>query len=74
MKNTNSVLSNESGQGLTEYLVLLILISVASITIVTQVGGAVENRFRAAKEKIQSLSVNPERKLLKKANPSSSSP
>lgn len=60
MKNTNTVLSNESGQGLTEYLVLLILISVASITIVTQVGGAVENRFRAAKEKIQSMSVNPE--------------
>lgn len=49
---------NESGQGLTEYLVLLILISVASITIVTQMGGAIENRFRAAKEKIQSMSVN----------------
>jgi Flp pilus assembly pilin Flp len=53
-----SILSNESGQGLTEYLVLLILISIASITIVTQMGNAVEGRFRAAKEKINSLSVN----------------
>jgi Flp pilus assembly pilin Flp len=54
------VLGNESGQGLTEYLVLLILISVASITVVTQMGGAITNRFKAAKEKIQTLSVNPE--------------
>ncbi|MBS1962964.1 MAG: hypothetical protein JST04_12165 [Bdellovibrionales bacterium] len=53
-----NLLKDESGQGLTEYLVLLILIAVASITIVTQMGGAVQNRFRAAKEKIQSLSVN----------------
>ncbi|MBC7386433.1 MAG: hypothetical protein H7301_09785 [Cryobacterium sp.] len=54
-----SLSNDESGQGLTEYLVLLILISVASITIVTQIGGAIENRFKAAKEKIQSISVNP---------------
>lgn len=60
MKKRTNVISNESGQGLTEYLVLLILISVASITIVTQIGGAVQNRFRAAKEKIQSISVNSE--------------
>lgn len=53
-----SIVRNESGQGLTEYLVLLILISVASITIVTQMGGAIDNRFKAAKEKIQSMSVN----------------
>ena len=58
MKNKTIVLGNEYGQGLTEYLVLLILISIASITIVTQMGTAVENRFRAAKEKINSLSVN----------------
>ncbi len=52
------IVRNESGQGLTEYLVLLVLISVASITIVTQMGGAIDNRFKAAKEKIQSMSVN----------------
>jgi Flp pilus assembly pilin Flp len=51
---------DESGQGLTEYLILLILISVASITIVTQVGTAIDGRFKAAKEKINSLSVNRE--------------
>lgn len=56
-----SICRNERGQGLTEYLVLLILISVASITIVTQIGGAIDNRFKAAKEKIQSMSVNPDR-------------
>lgn len=55
-----SVLGNERGQGLTEYLILLILISVVSITVVTQMGGAINNRFKAAKEKIQSISVNPE--------------
>ena len=53
-----TTLKNESGQGLTEYLVLLILISVASITVVTQMGGAIENRFKAAKDKIKSLSVD----------------
>jgi Flp pilus assembly pilin Flp len=53
-----NIIQNDSGQGLTEYLVLLILISVASITIVTQMGGVIQNRFRAAKEKIQSMSVN----------------
>lgn len=58
-KKFSTLLLDESGQGLTEYLVLLILISVASITIVTQIGGAIENRFRAAKEKIQGISVNP---------------
>ncbi len=59
--HSSSLLRNEQGQGLTEYLVLLILISVASITVVTQMGGVIENRFKAAKEKIQSMSVNPER-------------
>lgn len=59
-KKLSSLAFDESGQGLTEYLVLLILISVASITIVTQLGGAIENRFRAAKEKIHAISVNPE--------------
>ncbi len=53
-----TILNNERGQGLTEYLVLLILISIASITVVTQMGGVIENRFRAAKQKIQSMSVN----------------
>ena len=53
-----TILKNEAGQGLTEYLVLLILISVASITIVTQMGGVIENRFKAAKQKIQYMSVN----------------
>ena len=57
MKN---IIKNESGQGLTEYLVLLILISVASITVVTQIGGAISGRFKAAKEKINGMSVNPE--------------
>lgn len=59
--HSQSICKNERGQGLTEYLVLLILISVASITIVTQIGGAIDNRFKAAKEKIQSMSVNPDR-------------
>jgi Flp pilus assembly pilin Flp len=56
-----TILSNESGQGLTEYLILLILISVGSIAVVTQIGGAIDNRFKAAKEKIQSMSVNRDR-------------
>ncbi len=61
MNQPNCILRNEHGQGLTEYLILLILISVASITIVTQMGGAIDNRFKAAKEKIQAMSVNPDR-------------
>ncbi len=46
------LLRNESGQGLTEYLVLLILISMVSVVAVKSLGGIVKDKLRYAREKI----------------------
>ena len=48
---------NESGQGLTEYLILLILIAVTCIGVVQTLGSRVEEKLKKAHEKINSVSV-----------------
>ena len=53
------ILNNERGQGLTEYLILLVLIGVAAIAATQQVGTAIRGRLDAARTKINSVSVNP---------------
>jgi len=45
-------LSDEKGQGLTEYLILLFLISVISIGVTKQLGSVIQNRLKTAKENI----------------------
>lgn len=52
-------LLNQSGQGLTEYLILLVLIAVTSIGIVTKMGSTIQSKMEDAKEKIRSISINP---------------
>lgn len=50
---TRSKLSlNQSGQGLTEYLILLFLVAVASIVVVKQMGATIKERFEHSKESI----------------------
>ncbi|MBC7691581.1 MAG: hypothetical protein H7222_07410 [Methylotenera sp.] len=54
------LLSNQKGQSLTEYLILLVLISVVSIAGVQSLGKAIHGKLKDAKEKINSISVNPD--------------
>lgn len=54
MKIKNTVLQNESGQGLTEYIVLLILVSVVSIAAVSTLGRTVKGKIEEASRQINS--------------------
>ena len=59
MKNTysfnfNSKLLNQSGQGLTEYITLLLLISVFSIAAAKTLGGTIKKKIEMAERHIQS--------------------
>jgi Flp pilus assembly pilin Flp len=51
------ICQENSGQGLTEYLILLILIAVTCITTVTTLGSRIETKLQKASEKINSVSV-----------------
>ena len=58
MKKTKNLIARQvhdrSGQGLTEYLILLVLIAVMSIGAVTQLGKIIRKRIDEAKEQITS--------------------
>ncbi len=43
-----------SGQGLTEYLILLLLVSMGSIAIATSLGGTIQKKLKLAKDHINS--------------------
>jgi len=47
-------LLNQNGQGLTEYLILLVLVSVACITAVTTLGNTIKDKLQIARSKINS--------------------
>lgn len=47
------LLNNTKGQGLTEYIILLLLIAVASITIVRSIGTTVESKLTVARDHIE---------------------
>lgn len=53
-------LLDEKGQGLSEYLILTLLIAVASIAMVKGLGQAVRERIEDAKVKINQLRVDRE--------------
>jgi Flp pilus assembly pilin Flp len=46
------ILKEERGQGLTEYLVLLVLIAVVSIGVVQSLGRAIRGKLTTARENI----------------------
>lgn len=67
MKKRLSIL-NQSGQGLTEYLILLILVAVGAIGATKMLGTAVSTRLKDAKEQINALSDSiPQSKQSKKS-------
>ena len=43
---------DQKGQGLTEYLILLLLISVVSITAATSLGGTIRRKLQVARDHI----------------------
>lgn len=47
------IVRNPSGQGLTEYLILLVLVAVLSIGVVKALGERIKTRFDQSKEKIE---------------------
>jgi len=48
-----SILRNQTGQGLTEYLVLLLLIAVISISAVKVLGGTIKDKIQLAQRHIE---------------------
>ena len=46
---------NKQGQGMSEYLILVMLIAIASIAATQTVGSAVKNRLNIVHQKIQGL-------------------
>ncbi len=53
-KKMPSLFRNEKGQALTEYMAILILISIVSIAAVQSVGTTVKKKVREARQKINS--------------------
>ena len=48
-----SLTRNRSGQGLTEYLILVLLIAVVSIAAAKSLGGAIKGKLRMARDHVQ---------------------
>ncbi len=55
-RNNRSILKNESGQGMTEYIILLVLVAVACITAVNTLGGTIKDKLQGARNRINSVS------------------
>lgn len=50
------LLRNQAGQGLTEYLILLILIAVTAIVAVNTLGNTVKDKIQGAQKAVNSVS------------------
>jgi len=50
--------SAESGQGLTEYLILLVLISLVSIAAVRSLGGTIQRKLSLIRNHIEGVSAS----------------
>jgi Flp pilus assembly pilin Flp len=57
MKTLRTRVGNRDGQGLTEYLVLLLLIAVVSIAAVKSLGGTIKTKLQEARNHINSDAV-----------------
>ena len=49
--------TDESGQGLTEYLILLVLISLVSIAAVRSLGGTIQGKLSLIRNHIEKVSI-----------------
>ena len=55
----NNFVADESGQGLTEYVLIIGLISVAAILILVLFGGTIANWFQESVDAISNEGINP---------------
>ncbi len=55
MNKTFQKRANQSGQGLTEYLILMLVVAIACIGVSRELGKAVHSRIERAKEQVQTL-------------------
>lgn len=50
-------LGNERGQGITEYIIITILIALVVLFTINRFGGALRNRFSTAQESVEGVNV-----------------
>ena len=58
MKHLPQPLHSNSGQGLTEYLILLVLISLVSIAAVRSLGGTIQRKMSMVRNHIEGVSAS----------------
>ena len=51
--------SRRSGQGMTEYIIIVALVAIASIAVVTIFGNQIRSLFSASTQQLQGNNVNP---------------
>ena len=54
----NKLMKNESGQGMTEYVIILVSIAVVCIAIAVQFGGHIKGLFETADTEIDTVDAN----------------
>jgi Flp pilus assembly pilin Flp len=54
----NNLIKNESGQGMTEYVIILVSIAVICIAISVQFGGKIKSLFETADNEIDTVDSN----------------
>ena len=54
----NNLIKNESGQGMTEYVIILVSIAIVCIAIAVQFGGQIKALFEAADAEIDTVDAN----------------
>jgi Flp pilus assembly pilin Flp len=54
----NKLMKNESGQGMTEYVIILVSIAIVCIAIAVQFGGEIKALFETADAEIDTVDAN----------------
>jgi len=54
----NKLVKNEHGQGMTEYVIILVSIAIVCIAIAVQFGGKIEELFETADAEIDTVDAN----------------
>ena len=58
MKMINNLMKNQHGQGMTEYVIILVAIAVVCIAIAVQFGGQIKTLFETADAEIDTVDTN----------------
>jgi Flp pilus assembly pilin Flp len=58
MKMINKYMKNQRGQGMTEYVIILVSIAIVCIAIAVQFGGQIKSLFETADTEIDTVDAN----------------